>query len=77
MLRSPAVFDPGSLFVDLIVSSVGGALLWYGRKSQRWPQIVAGLLLMVSPYAAPTAGWMAATGAAIVIGLIVAIQLGW
>jgi hypothetical protein len=69
--------DPGSLFVDLVVSSVGGALLWYGRKTQRWPQMVAGLLLMVSPYLAPTAGWMTVTGATIVVGLIVAIRLGW
>jgi hypothetical protein len=69
--------DPGSLFVDLLVSSIGGALLWYGRKSQRWPHMVAGLLLVVAPYAAPTAGWMTLTGAAIVIGLIVALRLGW
>jgi hypothetical protein len=71
------VFDPGSLFVDLVVSSVGAACLWYGRKAERWPHVVAGVLLIASAYLTPTAGWMAGAGAAIVVGLVVAIQLGW
>jgi hypothetical protein len=70
-------FDPDSLFVELVVSSVGLALLMYGKKTQRWPQLVAGLLLMTYPYVITSAGQMIGVGAMIVAGLAAAVWLGW
>jgi len=48
----------------------------YGKKQERWPQMAAGLLLMVYPYFATSLVSLVATGA--VIGLILwyAIRLG-
>ena len=43
-------FDPGWLFVSLITGAVGLALFLYGKKNDRWPHLVAGLLFMVYPY---------------------------
>lgn len=43
-------FDPASLILSFIVSGVGFVLFSYGRKMQRYPQLVSGLLLMGFPY---------------------------
>ena len=69
--------DPTWLFVSLIPSGVGFVLFVYGKKQDRWPQMVAGLLLMAYPYFATSLVSLVATGA--VIGLILwyAIRLGW
>ena len=42
--------DPSSLVLSLIVSSIGFVLFSFGRKMDRFPQLVAGLALMVFPY---------------------------
>ena len=69
--------DPTWLFLSLVPSAVGFVLLVYGKKQGRWPQLVAGLLLMVYPYFATTVVTL------IVIGLILsgtlwfALRLGW
>ena len=63
--------------ISLIPSGVGFVLFVYGKKQDRWPQMVAGLLLMAYPYFATSLVSLVATGA--VIGLILwyAIRLGW
>jgi hypothetical protein len=43
-------FDPASLIASLVVSSVGWVLFSYGRKQQRFPHVVIGILMMVYPY---------------------------
>ena len=69
--------DPTWLFISLIPSGIGFVLFVYGKKQDRWPQMAAGLLLMVYPYLATSLVSLVATGA--VIGLILwyAIRLGW
>ena len=69
--------DPTWLFLSLIPSGVGFVLFIYGKKQDRWPQLVAGLLLMVYPYFATTVWSLVAAGAAIGFGLWYAIRLGW
>jgi hypothetical protein len=70
-------FDPSSLFVELVVGAIGLALFGYGKKAERWPQLTAGLLLMVYPYFVDTALQLFAVGAVIVCGLAGALYLGW
>jgi hypothetical protein len=41
--------DPTFLMLSLIPSGIGFVLFTYGRKSDRWPQLVAGLVFMVYP----------------------------
>jgi hypothetical protein len=69
--------DPTWLFVSLIPSGVGFVLFVYGKKQERWPQLVAGLLLMAYPYFATSLLSLMATGAAIGAGLWYALRLGW
>jgi hypothetical protein len=69
--------DPSSLFASVVISGVGFALFVYGRKQMRTPQLVAGLVLMVFPYAVSGAGWMVLV-ATIILGLLwMALRAGW
>jgi len=69
--------DPTWLFVSLIPGGVGFVLFVYGKKQGRWPQMVAGLLLMVYPYFATSLVSLVATSAVIGFMLWYAIRLGW
>ena len=70
-------FDPAWLFVSLIPSGVGFVLFVYGKKQQRFPHFVAGLLLMVYPYFATTIVSLIGVGATIGLVLWYVIRLGW
>jgi len=61
----------------MIPSGAGFVLFVYGKKQQRWPQLVAGLALMVYPYFTATIVPMAAVGCAIVAALWIALRGGW
>ena len=69
--------NPTWLFLSLFPSGIGFVLFIYGRKQQRWPQLVAGLLLMVYPYFVDSALWLAFIGASIGLALWAAIRLDW
>ncbi|HJZ74942.1 MAG TPA: hypothetical protein VKE51_24575, partial [Vicinamibacterales bacterium] len=62
---------------SLIPGGVGFVLFVYGKKQGRWPQMVAGLLLMVYPYFATSLVSLVATGEVIGFTLCNAIRLGW
>jgi hypothetical protein len=70
-------FDEASLFLSLIIGSVGFVLLAYGKKQQRLPHMFAGLALMVYPYFVD--GWimMAGVGAIICVALWFAVRQGY
>jgi hypothetical protein len=42
--------DPNYLMLSLLFSVIGMALVVFGRKSQRFPHIMAGIALMAFPY---------------------------
>ena len=69
--------DPAWLFLSLIPSGIGFILFVYGKKQERWPQLVAGLLLMVYPYFAANLVALVFVGAAIGSGLWYALRIGW
>ena len=69
--------DPTWLFVSLIPGGAGFVLFVYGKKQDRWPQMAAGLLLMVYPYFATSLVSLVATSAVIGFMLWYAIRLGW
>lgn len=69
--------DPTWLFVSLIPGGVGFVLFVYGKKQQRWPHMVAGLLFMVYPYFTPGLVSLVAVGAAIGLALCGAVRQGW
>jgi hypothetical protein len=69
--------DPIWLLVSLIPGGIGFVLLVYGKKQQRWPYLVAGLLFIVYPYFTPTLVSLVATGAALGLLLWYAVHFGW
>ncbi len=69
--------DPTWLFLSLIPGGIGFVLFVYGKKQERWPQLAAGLILMVYPYFATSLGSLVATGVVIGVALWYAIRLGW
>jgi uncharacterized membrane protein len=69
--------DPTWLFFSLIPGGIGFVLFVYGKKQQRWPQLLAGIALIAYPYFTPTVLSMAIVGALIVAGLWTALRLGW
>jgi len=70
-------FDPTLLMLSLVPSGIGFVLFMYGRKQQRWPQLVAGILLMIYPYFADTVLAMIGVGIAIGAGTYALIANGW
>ena len=69
--------DPLWLLLSLVPSGIGFVLFAYGKKQARWPQLSAGLLLMVYPYFATTTTSLIVVGALILSGLWGAVRLGW
>ena len=68
---------PVWLFLSLFPSGAGFVLFVYGKKQERWPQLVAGLLMMVYPYFATTVTSLLVIGIAICGGLWLALRAGW
>lgn len=68
--------DTGALLLSLVVSGIGLAFFSYGRRTQRIPQLVAGLLLMVYPYFTPTTTQTVVVGTVIGAGLWLALWWG-
>lgn len=69
--------DGSSIVASLVVSGIGFVVFAYGRKQVRFPQIVAGLLLMVFPYFVSGVVPMLAIALAILVALSGAVRLGW
>lgn len=69
-------FDPTLLILSIFPSSVGFVLFMYGKKEQRWPQLAAGILMMVYPYFTNTVTSMLVTGTVITAALWYVVRLG-
>ena len=70
-------FDATWIFLSLIPGGLGFVLFVYGKKQQRWPQLIAGLLLMGYPYFATTVMSLTVAGLGICAGLWLAIRMGY
>jgi hypothetical protein len=70
-------FDPLWLFLSLFPSGIGLVLFVYGKKQQRWPHLVAGLLFMIYPYLTGSVTALLTVGALLGTGLWYAVQQGW
>jgi hypothetical protein len=71
------LFDPTLLFLALITGGIGFVLFVYGKKQQRWPQLAAGLALMIYPYFVSTVSMSLLVGGAIIAALWLAVRQGW
>ena len=69
--------DATWLFLSLIPGGIGFVLFVYGKKQQRWPQLVAGLAFMAYPYFTATTTSLTAVGIAVGAALWLALRAGW
>jgi len=72
-----ASFDPTWLFLSMIPAGIGFVLFVYGKKQQRWPQLVAGIAMMVYPYFTSTITVMTAVGVVICVALWYVVRIGY
>ena len=70
-------FDPTWLFLSLIPGGIGFVLFVYGKKQQRWPHMIAGIVFSVYPYFTPGIPALVGIGVALGAGLWLAIRAGW
>jgi hypothetical protein len=68
--------EASSLVASLIVSAIGFVVFGYGKRQQRVPQIVIGLVLMAFPYFVSEVPLMAGIAAVLLAGLWVAVRFG-
>ena len=73
----PMNLDPTWLFLSLIPSGIGFVLFVYGKKQERWPHMLAGIVFSVYPYFTSSALAMVAVGVALGTGLWLAVRAGW
>ena len=74
---SPAVNLSGEwILASLVVGSLGGGLFLYGKKQSRWPQLSAGILLLLDSGAVPSAPWMCAGAGVVLLGVWLALRAG-
>jgi len=69
--------DLNVLLFSIFTSGVGGVLFVYGRKQERPPQLVAGIILIVYPYFVSSLAMSVAIFAVIVAAMWIAIRQGW
>ena len=65
------ILDANWLILSLIPSGIGFVLFVYGKKQQRWPQLVGGIAMMVYPYFTPTITSM------LIIGMLIGAAVYW
>lgn len=70
-------FSPGAILLDVVTGGIGLALFMYGRKAQRIPHLVTGILLMAYPYFVETTEMSLILGVLIGLGFWAALWLGW
>lgn len=68
--------ESGSLIASLVVSGIGFVVFGYGRRLERLPQVIIGLVLMGFPYLVPNVPLMAGIAGGLLILLWLAVRFG-
>lgn len=66
--------DASQIIAGFIISTVGFSLFLFGKKQQRTPHLVTGILMMAAPIMLPGAVWVAGAGALLLVGLRVGVR---
>jgi hypothetical protein len=69
-------FATGALLLSLLIGAFGTGLFIYGKKQQRWPQLVGGIALSLYPYFISNLWLMGGIAVAIVVGVWIAVRQG-
>ena len=68
--------DGNSLILSLLIGCVGFVCFAYGKRQQRFPQMLAGIVLSVYPYFVTNLILMGAIAVAVLALLAVVVRLG-
>ena len=68
--------DAGSLVASMFVSSIGFVLFVYGRRMNRIPHVLTGIVLLVFPYFVPSVFAMLGIALALCLLLAFAVHRG-
>lgn len=69
-------FSAGSLFLSLLIGTVGAGFFIYGKKQGRLPQLVAGVVLSLYPYFIPNLWVMGGIAVAVIAAVFIAVRAG-
>jgi hypothetical protein len=69
--------DGNAILASLLIGTVGAALFVYGKKQGRFPQMLAGAVMVLYPYFVPNVLVMIAVAGALVAALWLAVRLGY
>ena len=70
-------FSANTMMLSFVAGIIGLGLFRYGKKEERFPQLVGGIALMVYPMFVTGAGSMLAVGAGIVATIALAVSAGY
>lgn len=70
-------FNPATLLMSLLISSVGVVLFVYGRKQSRVPHLIVGIVLVLYTFFVSNVFLMAFIGIVLIALLFGAVKLGW
>ena len=73
----PVTLDPTWLFLSLIPSGIGFVLFVYGKKQERLPLMLGGIVFSVYPYFTSSIPALVGVGAALGAGLWLLVRAGW
>jgi hypothetical protein len=68
--------DGNALLLSLLIGCIGFVCFVYGKKQQRFPQMVAGVVLSVYPYFVSNLMLMGGIAVAVLALLAAAVRLG-
>jgi hypothetical protein len=69
--------DPTWLFISLIPSGIGFVLFVYGKKQQRFPILLFGVVFSVYPYFTTSILAVVGVGVLLGVGLWATVRAGW
>ncbi len=69
-------FSAGTLMASMLVSTAGMGVFIYGKRQTRGPQLAGGMALMVAPYLVAGAAATLVVGAALGLGVWLAVRAG-
>ncbi len=70
-------FDANTILMSLLVGSIGMVCFMYGKRQERLPHVVVGVILMVYPYFVSNLILSGGITVALLTGLWFAVRLGW
>ena len=69
-------FSAGWIFTSLFVGSVGAGFFIYGKKQERAPQLLAGIVIAVGSGFVSSPLWMCVGAGAVLLALWLAVRAG-